>query len=196
MRILIIVNYDSFVCNLAQYLGELGGEPIVYRNNAITLEKARELRPERIVISPGPGNPVEERYFGVSARIIMELGKNIPTLGVCLGHQGIGHVFGAKIRRAKTLKHGKTSMIDHDGKGIYSGIDVPFVATRYHSLAVDEERIPRDLEVTAKSQDDDEIMGLRHKDYPIEGLQYHPESILTDLGMKILRNFLDEGVKR
>lgn len=196
MRILIIDNYDSFVYNLAQYLGELGGEPIVYRNNAITLEKARELRPERIVISPGPGNPVEERYFGVSARIIMELGKNIPTLGVCLGHQGIGHVFGAKIRRAKTLKHGKTSMIDHDGKGIYSGIDVPFVATRYHSLAVDEERIPRDLEVTAKSQDDDEIMGLRHKDYPIEGLQYHPESILTDLGMKILRNFLDEGVKR
>ena len=196
MRILIIDNYDSFVYNLAQYLGELGGEPIVYRNNAITIEKARELRPERIVISPGPGNPVEERYFGVSARIIMELGKNIPTLGVCLGHQGIGHVFGAKIRRAKTLKHGKTSMIDHDGKGIYSGIDVPFVATRYHSLAVDEERIPRDLEVTAKSQDDDEIMGLRHKDYPIEGLQYHPESILTDLGMKILRNFLDEGVKR
>ena len=196
MRILIIDNYDSFVYNLAQYLGELGGEPIVYRNNAITLEKARELRPERIVISPGPGNPVEERYFGVSARIIMELGKNIPTLGVCLGHQGIGHVFGAKIRRAKTLKHGKTSMIAHDGKGIYSGIDVPFVATRYHSLAVDEERIPRDLEVTAKSQDDDEIMGLRHKDYPIEGLQYHPESILTDLGMKILRNFLDEGVKR
>ena len=196
MRILIIDNYDSFVYNLAQYLGELGGEPIVYRNNAITLEKARELRPERIVISPGPGNPVEERYFGVSARIIMELGKKIPTLGVCLGHQGIGHVFGAKIRRAKTLKHGKTSMIYHDGKGIYSGIDVPFVATRYHSLAVDEERIPRDLEITAKSQDDDEIMGLRHKDYPIEGLQYHPESILTDLGMKILRNFLDEGVKR
>jgi anthranilate synthase component 2 len=189
-KVLIIDNYDSFVYNLAQALGELRGEIIVFRNDKITVDKAVELEPDRIVISPGPGSPVNERYFGASSQIISEMGKTIPTLGVCLGHQGIAHIFGARIRRAKTVKHGKTSLISHDEKTIYEGIQNPFPATRYHSLAVDRESLSSEIIVTAQSQDDGEIMGLRHRSYPIEGIQYHPESILTKVGTKILENFL------
>ncbi len=184
-------NYDSFVYNLAQYIGELGVEPIVYRNDQITLEKAKTLKPDRIVISPGPGDPSDKSYFGVCADIIAEMGKKIPTLGVCLGHQGMGHVFGGKIRRARTLMHGKTSLIEHDGKSVFKGIRSPFTATRYHSLVIDDKTFPKVLKVTAKSLDDKEIMGARHIEYPIEGIQFHPESILTEVGKKMLRNFLD-----
>lgn len=182
--------------NLAQYLGELGGEIFVFRNDKITIERAKQLEPDRIVISPGPGSPVKERYFGLSSQIISEMGQKIPTLGVCLGHQGIGHIFGGQIRRAKTIKHGKTSLIVHDGKNIYAGIENPFPATRYHSLAVDKDSLPSDMIVTAEAQDDGEIMGIRHRRYPIEGIQYHPESILTEVGMRILENFLYSETRR
>jgi len=195
-KVLVIDNYDSFVYNLAQYLGELGGEIFVFRNDKITIERAKQLEPDRIVISPGPGSPVKERYFGLSSQIISEMGHKIPTLGVCLGHQGIGHIFGGQIRRAKTIKHGKTSLIVHDGKNIYAGIENPFPATRYHSLAVDKDSLPSDMIVTAEAQDDGEIMGIRHRRYPIEGIQYHPESILTEVGMRILENFLYSETRR
>jgi len=191
MRVLLLDNYDSFVYNIAQYTGELGVEPIVYRNDQITLEKAKKLKPDRIVISPGPGDPSDRSYFGVCADIIAEMGKKTPTLGVCLGHQGIGHVFGGKIRRARTLMHGKTSQIEHDGKSVFKGIKSPLTATRYHSLVIDDKTFPKVLKVTAKSLDDKEIMGARHVEYPIEGIQFHPESILTEVGKKILKNFLD-----
>lgn len=191
MRVLLLDNYDSFVYNLAQYLGELGVEPIVYRNDQITLEKAKKLKPDRIVISPGPGDPSDRSYFGVCADIIAEMGKRIPTLGVCLGHQGIGHAFGGNIRRARTLMHGKTSMIEHDGMSVFKGIKSPLKATRYHSLVIDDKTFPKVLQVTARSLDDKEIMGTRHIQYPIEGIQFHPESILTEVGKQILKNFLE-----
>lgn len=191
MKVLLLDNYDSFVYNLAQYLGELGVEPIVYRNDQITLSKAKKLKPDRIVISPGPGDPSDRKYFGVCADIIADMGRKTPTLGVCLGHQGIGHVFGGRIRRAKTLMHGKTSLIEHDGKSILKGVESPFRATRYHSLVIDDKTLPKELQITARSMDDKEIMGVRHVEYPIEGVQFHPESILTDAGKKMLKNFLD-----
>lgn len=190
MKVLVIDNYDSFVYILAQYIGKLGGTPIVYRNDKITLEKALELNPEKIVISPGPGTPEEQRYFGVCSQILREMSPKIPTLGVCLGHQGIVATFGGKIVRAKRLMHGKTSLIRHDGKGIFKGVKNPICATRYHSLVADRDSLPKCLEVTAVSLDDNEIMGVRHVKYPIEGVQFHPESILTEYGKEIMRNFL------
>jgi anthranilate synthase component 2 len=191
MRALMIDNYDSFVYNLVQYLGEQGAEVMVYRNDQLTLDKARRLRPERIVISPGPGNPEDERYFGVCSQILRNMSTKIPTLGVCLGHQGIISTFGGKIIRARKLMHGKTSLIEHDGQGILKGMDNPFEATRYHSLVGDSRTIPSCLKITAESTDDREIMGVRHIKYPIEGVQFHPESILTSNGKRIIKNFLE-----
>ncbi|MDQ1280334.1 MAG: anthranilate synthase component [Thermoproteota archaeon] len=196
MKTLVIDNYDSFVYNLVQYIGELGGRPIVYRNDKITSGQALKLKPDRIIISPGPGNPEESRFFGVCSEILQSLSVKTPTLGVCLGHQGIAHVFGGKIVRAKQLMHGKTSQIHHDCKGIFRGIPNPFTATRYHSLVCDEKSLPSCLEVSAYSHDDGEVMGIRHVIYPIDGIQFHPESILTSEGKKIMKNFIDGGSKR
>ncbi len=191
MRVLVIDNYDSFVYNLVQYIGELGGKPVVYRNDQITLKQAMKLRPDRIVISPGPGTPEDARYFGVCPDILQLMSREIPTLGVCLGHQGIISTFGGKIVRAKRLMHGKTSLIRHDGKGVFKGVENPFEATRYHSLVGDRSTIPLCLKVTAESLDDGEVMGIRHVEHPIEGVQFHPESILTTLGKMFLKNFLE-----
>ena len=192
MKLLMIDNYDSFTYNLVQYFGELSIEPIVFRNDEITIEKFNEIEPQRVVISPGPGNPCDQRYFGICSEIIRLSGqKAIPVLGGCLGHQGIGYTFGGEIVRAKVLKHGKTSMIKHDGKGIFKNIPNPFRATRYHSLVVDEDTLPDELVISARSEDDNEIMGLRHKDYKIQGIQCHPESILTESGKKLLMNFIE-----
>lgn len=184
--ILVIDNYDSFTYNLVHYLGEMGEEIQVFRNDKITLEEIGRMSPEMIVISPGPCTPKEA---GISVEVIREFGGKIPILGVCLGHQSIGYAFGGKIVRAKRLLHGKTSLIYHDGKGIYSGLPNPFEATRYHSLVVDRDSLPRELEVTAWT-DEDEVMGIRHREYPIEGVQFHPESILTRHGKDLLKNFL------
>jgi anthranilate synthase/aminodeoxychorismate synthase-like glutamine amidotransferase len=195
MRVLVIDNYDSFVYNLVQYVGELGASPLVYRNDQLTLEKAQSLRPHRIIISPGPGSPDDTRFFGVCSDILTEMSNKIPTLGVCLGHQGIVHVCGGHIVKAKRLFHGKTSTITHDGKGLFTGVRNPLVGTRYHSLVAEADSLPVCLEVSARSLDDDEIMGVRHKILPIEGIQFHPESILTKDGMAMMKNFLD-GVNR
>jgi anthranilate synthase component 2 len=191
MRVLVIDNYDSFVYNLVQYIGELGASPFVFRNDELTLEKARKLRPQRIVISPGPGAPEDPRHFGICCDILTKMSPDISTLGVCLGHQGIVHAFGGRIIRAKRLLHGKTSPIAHDGKGLFRGVRDPVNATRYHSLVAEADSIPDCLEVSARSLDDDEIMGVRHRIYPIQGIQFHPESILTEDGMIMIRNFLD-----
>ena len=190
MRILVIDNYDSFVYNLVQYVGELGAEPLVYRNDEITLERAMKFHPDGIIISPGPGTPEDTRYFGVCTEILQTMSLKIPTLGVCLGHQGIISTFGGKIIHAKRLMHGKTSLIRHDGKRLFEGVENPFKATRYHSLVGDRETIPSCLEITAESIEDGEIMGVRHVEYLIEGVQFHPESILTTHGKRIIRNFL------
>ncbi|MGA1844041.1 MAG: anthranilate synthase component II [bacterium] len=184
--ILMIDNYDSFTYNLVQYLGELGEQVRVFRNDQITIEAIARLKPERIIISPGPCTPLEA---GISNEVIREFGPKIPLLGVCLGHQCIGHTFGAKIVRARRLMHGKTSLIHHDGKGVYHGLPNPFEATRYHSLIVDPATLPECLEVTSRT-DQDEIMGVRHRAFPIEGVQFHPESILTRCGKDLLRNFI------
>ena len=185
-KILMVDNYDSFTYNLVQYLGELGQELVVHRNDKITLEQVKRLKPDRIVISPGPGSPKEA---GVSGEIIREMGPKVPVLGVCLGHQCIGAVFGGKVVRNWRLMHGKTSLIYHDGKGIFRGLPNPFEATRYHSLVVRRDRFPSVLEITAETKEK-EIMGLRHRRFPIYGVQFHPESILTKSGMQLLRNFL------
>lgn len=190
MKVLVIDNYDSFVYNLVQYIGELGGKPLVYRNDKLTLKEAKKLTPDRIVISPGPGTPEDTRYFGVCSSILRHLSHKIPTLGVCLGHQGIISTFGGKIIPAKRLMHGKTSLIKHDGVGVFKGLKNPFIATRYHSLVGDRTTIPPHLKITAEALDDREIMGVRHIAYPIEGIQFHPESILTKLGKKLIKNFL------
>jgi anthranilate synthase component 2 len=190
LKVLVIDNYDSFVYNLVQYIGELGAEVIVYRNDQVNLEQVKKLKPDRIVISPGPGTPEETRYFGVCTAILQNVSRKVPTLGVCLGHQGIIHAFGGKIVSAKRLMHGKTCTIKHDEKGIFNGVRNPFTATRYHSLAGDTHSIPSCLEVTAVSIDDGEIMGVRHAEYPIEGVQFHPESILCEDGKLIMKNFL------
>jgi anthranilate synthase/aminodeoxychorismate synthase-like glutamine amidotransferase len=187
VRVLIIDNIDSFVYNLYQYVGELGVEEVTVRRNRITPEEVRDLDPDRILLSPGPGRP--ERA-GNSLEIVRALGREIPILGVCLGHQIIGVAYGGKVSRAPTLLHGKVSRIEHDGEGIYQGVENPFTATRYHSLAVLEEGLPRDLKVTARSQEDGVIMGIRHRRDPVEGIQFHPESILTHQGKRILQNFL------
>ena len=185
--ILVIDNYDSFTYNLVQYLGELGADLKVYRNDKITIDKIRKLKPKRIVISPGPGEPKDA---GISEDVIRTFGKSIPILGVCLGHQAIGEVFGGKVGPAKNLMHGKTSLVYHDKQGILKGIPSPFEATRYHSLIVERKRFPDVLTITARTKDTNEIMGLQHKKYPIYGVQFHPESILTPEGKKLLGNFI------
>ena len=185
--ILVIDNYDSFTYNLVQYLGELGAELAVYRNDAITLDKIKKLKPKKIVISPGPGEPKDA---GISKDVIKAFGGRIPTLGVCLGHQCIGEVFGGRIVGARTLMHGKTSLIYHDRKGIFKGVKNPFEATRYHSLIVERITCPEVLKITAETKAK-EIMGFVHMSFPIYGVQFHPESILTGEGKKILKNFLD-----
>ena len=186
--VLVIDNYDSFTYNLVQYLGELGADVQVMRNDAVTVEDVVNARPERIVISPGPGRPEQA---GVTMEVIRRLGETTPILGVCLGHQAIGAVFGGAVVRAGVPMHGKTSTIEHDGQGVFSGIAGPFVASRYHSLVVADEGLPADLEVCARTREDHAIMGLRHRTWPVHGVQFHPESILTGEGRRILRNFLD-----
>ena len=192
MKVLVIDNYDSFVYNLAQYVGEIVDKIVVKRNDQIDIASVKDLGPDRILISPGAGTPVDSRYFGLCASILKEVSKETPTLGVCLGHQGIVHAFGGKIVRARKLRHGKTSPITHDGKGVLRGIKSPFEATRYHSLVAERKTLPETLEVTAQSTDDNEIMGIRHRDFPIEGVQFHPESILTTVGHRIIENFLED----
>ena len=184
--ILVIDNYDSFTYNLVQYLGELGADLQTYRNDKITIDQIKKLKPERIVISPGPGYPKDA---GISISVIKEFAAKVPILGVCLGHQAIGEAFGGKIVQAKRFMHGKTSPIHHDGKTIYKGLSNPFTATRYHSLLVERASLPECLEISAWT-DQEEIMGVRHKEYKIEGIQFHPESILTAEGKKLLGNFL------
>lgn len=183
----VIDNYDSFTYNLVQYFGELGVEMKVFRNDAVTLQELRDLKPERICISPGPCTPNEA---GISCEVIREFEKEVPIFGVCLGHQSIGQVYGGEVVRAEKLMHGKTSEIHHEGASVFKGLENPFVATRYHSLIVKKETLPDCLEVTAWT-DDGVIMGLKHKEYQVHGVQFHPESILTDSGMQILKNFLE-----
>jgi anthranilate synthase/aminodeoxychorismate synthase-like glutamine amidotransferase len=187
MKVLLIDNIDSFVYNLYQYVGEQGADVVVKRHH-ITLEEVKEIAPDKIIISPGPGTP---ENAGNSIEIIKEFGKEIPILGVCLGHQAIGVAFGAKVQRAEVLLHGKTSEITHDEKTIYKGVKNPLLATRYHSLAIEKEGFPPELVITATSESDGIIMGVRHKKYPLEGVQFHPESILTGEGKKIIKNFLE-----
>jgi anthranilate synthase component II len=191
VKVLVIDNYDSFVYNLVQYVGELGAETVVYRNDQITLQQVKALKPDRIVLSPGPGSPDDPRYFGVCKEILQQVSPEVPTLGVCLGHQGIISTFGGKVVSAKRLMHGKTSLIKHDQKGIFNGVRNPFTATRYHSLAGEKESIPTCLTITAEAVDDGEIMAVRHIKYPIQGVQFHPESILCEDGKLILKNFLE-----
>ncbi len=185
--LLMIDNYDSFTYNLVQYLGELGQDPKVYRNDKITIADIEKMKPERIVISPGPCTPKEA---GISIEVIKRFAGKIPLLGVCLGHQSIGDAFGGDVIRAPYLMHGKTSMIHHDGKTIFRGLPNPFEATRYHSLIIKRETLPSVLEVSAWT-DDGIIMGVRHKEFKVEGVQFHPESILTSAGKDLLRNFLN-----
>jgi anthranilate synthase/aminodeoxychorismate synthase-like glutamine amidotransferase len=184
--ILMIDNYDSFTYNLVQYLGVLGSEVEVHRNDKITLDEIESMKPERIVISPGPGTP---QSAGITIPVIERFHSKVPILGVCLGHQGIGAAFGGRVVHAVRLMHGKTSEISHDGKSIFRDLPDPFIATRYHSLAIERESLPSCLEVSAVAEDG-EIMGLRHREYRVEGIQFHPESILTKEGMSILQNFL------
>ena len=188
--VLVIDNYDSFVYNLVQYLGELGAEPLVYRHDEATLEQMVALEPSAVLVSPGPGRPEDA---GVSNAAIIEFGqRGVPVLGVCLGHQCIGQVYGAKVVRAAQVMHGKTSPIRHSGVGLFAGLPSPFEATRYHSLVVERSSVPDCLEVTAET-DDGVVMGLRHRRLPVEGVQFHPESILTEGGHRLLQNFLDRA---
>lgn len=183
---LVLDNYDSFTYNLVQLLGELGGAPEVFRNDALTVEEIRRKAPARLVVSPGPKTPA---HAGVSLEAIRSLAGELPILGVCLGHQAVAVAFGGRVRRARRLMHGKTSPVRHDGKDLFAGVDDPFPAVRYHSLVAGEP-LPEALEVTARAGDDDEVMGLRHRELPVWGLQFHPESILTGAGRRLLRNFL------
>jgi anthranilate synthase/aminodeoxychorismate synthase-like glutamine amidotransferase len=187
--ILVIDNYDSFTYNLVQYLGELGADVRVMRNDEASVDEVAAARPDRILISPGPGRPEQA---GVTMAVIRELGPHTPILGVCLGHQAIGAVLGGAVVRAGVAMHGKTSTIEHDGRGVFNGINGPFVATRYHSLIVAEEGLPPDAVVTARTREDGTVMGLRHRTWPVHGVQFHPESILTGEGRTILRNFLED----
>jgi len=186
--VLVIDNYDSFTYNLVQYLGELGAQVQVMRNDVVSVDDVARANADRIVISPGPGRP---EHAGVTMDVIRRLGERTPILGVCLGHQAIGSVFGGDVVRAGVPMHGKTSTIEHDGRGVFSGIAGPFLASRYHSLVVAEHSLPCDLEVTARTREDANIMGLRHRTWPVHGVQFHPESILTGEGRTILRNFLN-----
>jgi anthranilate synthase/aminodeoxychorismate synthase-like glutamine amidotransferase len=186
-RVVVIDNYDSFVYNLVQYLGELGAEPIVHRHDVVTLAELQALEPDAVLVSPGPGRPEDA---GVSNDAIRAFGEaGVPVLGVCLGHQCIGQVFGGSVVRAPRVMHGKTSEITHDGAGVFTGVSSPFTATRYHSLVVERDSVPDVLEITAETEDG-LVMGLRHRELPIEGVQFHPESILTESGHDLLRNYL------
>ena len=191
MKFLIIDNYDSFVYNLAQRLGELGVTSDVIRNDQLTIDQIKDGNYDAIIISPGPGTPDDKRYFGVCKQVIEELGPTTPILGVCLGHQGIISCFGGKVVNAGNVRHGKTSQVKHYNDSMFSGIKNPFRATRYHSLVGDKTVIPDSLKITAIAEDDGEIMGVSHKKYLIEGVQFHPESIMTDEGTKILGNFIE-----
>ena len=186
--VLVIDNYDSFTYNLVQYLGELGAELIVRRNDEITLNQVADLRPDRIVISPGPGRPEQA---GVTVEVIRAFGSTIPILGVCLGHQAIGYAFGASVIPAPVLLHGKSSQVFHDGEGIFQGIENPCEVGRYHSLVVARESLPEVLEITARTDEVEMVMALRHKEWPVFGVQFHPESVLTDVGHEVLKNFLE-----
>lgn len=186
--VLVIDNYDSFTYNLVQYLGELGATVIVRRNDEAAIGELRALAPARVVISPGPGRPEQA---GVSLDVITEFGPRMPVLGVCLGHQAIGLAFGGDVIRAPLPIHGKTSTIEHNSQGVFAGLSSPFQAGRYHSLVVDEKSMPGELEVTARTKEDGLVMGLRHRTMPIHGVQFHPESVLTNEGRRILRNFLE-----
>ena len=186
--ILVIDNYDSFTYNLVQYLGELGADVRVRRNDQVTLGEVEAMAPEQILISPGPGRP---ENAGITTDVVRRFGPKTPILGVCLGHQAIGLVYGGIIRRATVPMHGKTSTVVHDGKGVFEGITEPFEAGRYHSLVIGADSVPPDLEVAGRTQDDGTIMAVRHRAYPVHGVQFHPESVLTGEGRKILRNFLD-----
>jgi anthranilate synthase component 2 len=187
MKVFMIDNYDSFTYNLAQYFQILGAEVVVKRNDQTTIEEIKRLDPDAIVISPGPCSP---REAGISVKVVQELYKDYPILGVCLGHQSIGYAFGANIIRAKRLMHGKTSLITHTGEGIFSGITNPFTAVRYHSLVIDEPTLPPFLKVTARSEEDEEVMAIQHTEYPVFGVQFHPESVLSEAGLDLLKNFL------
>jgi anthranilate synthase/aminodeoxychorismate synthase-like glutamine amidotransferase len=186
--VLVLDNYDSFTYNLVQYLGELGAAVSVVRNDAATVKEIASSGAERIVISPGPGRPEDA---GVTMDVIRELGQRTPILGVCLGHQALGAVFGGSVVRASAPMHGKTSTIEHNGRGVFTGLTAPFQASRYHSLVVAEAGLPDELEITARTREDGTIMGLRHRTWPVHGVQFHPESILTREGRRILRNFLE-----
>ncbi len=188
-RVLVIDNYDSFTYNLVQYLGELGAELTVRRNDQLSVGDVEAMKPDRVVISPGPGRPEDA---GVTVEVIQRLGASIPILGVCLGHQAIGYACGAEIVQAPMLLHGKCSDVQHDGKGVFAGLDSPFSAGRYHSLAVATSEWPDSLEVSARTVDGTTVMGLRHRTQPLHGVQFHPESVLTKVGHRLLRNFLEQ----
>ena len=192
MKFLIIDNYDSFVYNIAQYLGELGVDCDVIRNNKITLDEIEQNNYDAIIISPGPGTPEDKKYFGVCSDVIKNMGPTTPILGVCLGHQGIIHAFGGKVTNAGCVRHGKTSPVNHVNSELFKDVKNPFRATRYHSLVGDKTMIPNVLQVTATAADDGEIMAIKHKEYLIEGVQFHPESIMTEDGKKILANFIKQ----
>jgi anthranilate synthase component 2 len=186
--ILVLDNYDSFTYNLVQYLGELGADVQVRRNNRVTVGEIEAMAPARILISPGPGRPEDA---GITPDVIRAFGSTTPLLGVCLGHQAIGVVYGGTVGRAAAPMHGKTSTVVHDGRGLFAGIHEPFLAGRYHSLVITQDGVPPDLEVSARTQDDGTIMAVRHRTHPVHGVQFHPESVLTEEGRRILRNFLD-----
>ena len=190
MKIVILDNYDSFTYNLYQYVAELNGRPLVFRNDQLTFNQLRDLNPDRIIISPGPGSPEDPSYFGICTQVITDMGPRVPILGVCLGHQGIVHAFGGRVVRAPQPMHGKTSVVYHNNKGILKGLRNGFEAMRYHSLIGERQSLPDCLEVTAKTWDDI-IMGIQHKEFPIYGIQFHPESIGTPVGKRILKKFLD-----
>ena len=196
MKFLIIDNYDSFVYNIAQYLGELGVDCDVIRNDKITLQQIKDARYDAIIISPGPGTPEDKKYFGVCSEVIKDMGPTTPILGVCLGHQGIIDAFGGKVTNAGCVRHGKTSPVDHTDSELFRDVKNPFKATRYHSLVGDKTIIPDILEVTATAADDGEVMAIKHKEYLIEGVQFHPESIMTEDGKKILANFIEQVKKK
>ncbi len=192
MKILIIDNYDSFVYNIAQYVGSVGVDCQVVRNDAIDTQAVIDGRYDGIIISPGPGTPSERRYFGACSDIIRDLSSTTPTLGVCLGHQGIIEAYGGRVTNAGNVMHGKTSLIRHDGVGIFKDLPSPLRATRYHSLVGEKTTIPASLKVTAVAEDDGEVMAVRHKNHPVIGVQFHPESIMTEYGIDMIKNFLEE----
>ncbi|MDW8041908.1 MAG: aminodeoxychorismate/anthranilate synthase component II [Nitrososphaerota archaeon] len=190
MRVLILDNYDSFVWNLADYAGKLGAEPVVVRSTELDLEAVRSFDPQRIIISPGPGHPSERRFTGISGDVLLSLSREVPTLGVCLGMQLMAHVLGGSVVRARRVFHGKPSRVHHNGEGIFRGLENPLTVGRYHSLVVREQDLPRELEVVAREIEDGELMAIRHRSWPLVGVQFHPESILTPKGIEIVRNFL------